>query len=156
MYQEIYGCTLIHQSKYIDKGNLYVGGIKSLDYIKKYQFGAIISAIEKLDKQIPEYIHHFRIVAYDETNFNLSEYFEQTNSFIKQHLEKTNVLVHCQVGVSRSVSILIAYFIKEMNMNFDIALQYIKDKREFVYPNEGFQDQLHQYYLKCKDNSKID
>ncbi|CAD8097151.1 unnamed protein product [Paramecium primaurelia] len=156
MQQEIYGCTLIHQSKYKEKGNLYVGGIKSLEYIQKYKFGAIISAIEKLDKKIPDYVHHLRIVAYDEPNYNLFEHFQQTNSFIKHHLEITNVLVHCQVGVSRSVSILIAYFIKELHMSPDVALQYIKEKRDFVYPNEGFQHQLQQYYEKCQENNKID
>ncbi|CAK83829.1 unnamed protein product (macronuclear) [Paramecium tetraurelia] len=156
MYKEIYGCTLIHPSKYTEKGNLFVGGIKSLDQIQKHKFGAIISAVEKLDKQIPDYIHHLRIVAYDEPNFNLSEHFEQTTSFIKQHLESTNVLVHCQVGVSRSVSLLMAYFIKELHMTPDAALQYIKNKRDFVCPNEGFQQQLRIYYDKCQENNKID
>lgn len=61
MNPEIFGCTLIHPSKDKNKGNLYVGGIKSLKFINEHKFGAIISAVEKLDEKIPNYVHHLRI-----------------------------------------------------------------------------------------------
>ena len=53
MNPDYFGCTLIHKSNFNDKGNLYVGGIKSLDSIKKYKFGAIISVIDELEYKIP-------------------------------------------------------------------------------------------------------
>ncbi|CAD8115731.1 unnamed protein product [Paramecium sonneborni] len=150
MIPDYFSCTLIHKSNFFDKGNLYVGGIQSLDSIKKYKFGAIISVIDELEYKIPSHIHHLRIVAPDEPNFKLSEHFEKTCKFIKSHLTKTNVLVHCQVGISRSVSIMMAYFIKEMNMKPDEALLYIQNKRDFVHPNEGFRLQLQNFYEQCQ------
>lgn len=53
MNPDYFGCTLIHKSNFTDKGNLYVGGVKSLDSIKKYKFGAIISVIDELEYKIP-------------------------------------------------------------------------------------------------------
>ncbi|CAD8166554.1 unnamed protein product [Paramecium pentaurelia] len=149
MNPDYFGCTLIHKSNFPDKGNLYVGGIKSLDSIQKYKFGAIISVIDELDYKIPKQIYHLRIVAPDEPNFKISDHFEKTCKFIKVYLKQTNVLVHCQVGISRSVSVMMAYFIKEMNMKPDDAFLYIQDKREFVHPNEGFRLQLQKFYEEC-------
>jgi hypothetical protein len=33
---------------------------------------------------------------------------------------------------------MMAYFIKEMKMTPDAALLYIKEKRDFICPNDGF------------------
>ncbi|CAD8202809.1 unnamed protein product [Paramecium octaurelia] len=150
MNPDYFGCTLIHKSNFQDKGNLYVGGVKSLDSINKYKFGAIISVIDELEYKIPTQIYHLRIVAPDEPNFQISEHFEKTCKFIQVYLKKTNVLVHCQVGISRSVSVMMAYFIKEMNMKPDEAFLYIQNKREFVHPNEGFRLQLQKFYEECQ------
>lgn len=44
---------------------------------------------------------------------------------------------------------MIAYFIKELKMKPDEALAYIKSKRDFVSPNDGFKFQLQKYYDQC-------
>ena len=54
------------------------------------------------------------IQAPDEPEFDMLSHFEKTCKFIKLYLPKTNV--------SRSVSIMMAYFIKEMKMTPDAAL----------------------------------
>ena len=49
------------------------------------------------------------------------------------------------MGISRSTSCVIAYFIKVLGYNVMNALQFIKKKRKQVMPNFGFIDQLVQY-----------
>lgn len=40
--------------------------------------------------------------------------------------------MHCIAGVSRSVSMVIAYFIKEHGMHYDEAYRLVKSKRKIV------------------------
>ena len=49
------------------------------------------------------------------------------------------------MGIYRSTSCFIAYFIKVLGYNVMNALQFIKKKRKQVMPNFGFIDQLVQY-----------
>jgi protein-tyrosine phosphatase len=60
--------------------------------------------------------------------------------FMKVNLERTNVsepimqvLVHCMAGVSRSVTIVLAYLIKEKAMGFDQAYALVKNRRRIVH-----------------------
>ncbi|XP_061389998.1 DC-STAMP domain-containing protein 2-like [Musca vetustissima] len=52
------------------------------------------------------------------------------------------VLIHCNAGVSRSASVVIAYLMKYKNMDFEIAHGYVKTRRECIQPNAGFLKQL--------------
>jgi predicted protein tyrosine phosphatase len=52
------------------------------------------------------------------------------------------LLVHCEAGVSRSASLVIAFFILDRGMDFDAALAFVRERRPCVQPNEGFQRQL--------------
>ena len=50
--------------------------------------------------------------------------------------------MHCISGISRSGAMVIAYLIKEKGMNYDEALEYVREKRKCVHPNSGFKRQL--------------
>lgn len=52
------------------------------------------------------------------------------------------VLVHCTLGISRSVTIVAAYIMWRWGFCAARALRYIKEKRITASPNEGFIDQL--------------
>ena len=58
---------------------------------------------------------------------------------------KTNggrVLVHCQGGISRSPSVVIAYLMKMHNETYQDALDLVKRQRKCVRPNANFISQL--------------
>ena len=52
------------------------------------------------------------------------------------------------MGISRSTSCLIAYFVKSLGYKVMNALRFIKRKRKQVMPNYGFLKQLVQYEKK--------
>ena len=45
-------------------------------------------------------------------------YFDETYFFIKKHLAKGNVFIHCKKGVSRSASLVIAYVMRKYKCSF--------------------------------------
>lgn len=55
---------------------------------------------------------------------------------------KENILVHCNAGVSRSPSIVIAYLIIIMKLSYDEAYNTVKSARSCIRPNDGFVKQL--------------
>lgn len=57
---------------------------------------------------------------------------------------KAKLLVHCEVGVSRSATMAIAWVMKSKNKNFYDAFQEVRAQRLEVLPNIGFASQLQQ------------
>jgi hypothetical protein len=66
-----------------------------------------------LETEITKNFNVLWINIFDDLRTNIDQYFQQTNDFLllcKQKNEK--VLVHCQMGISRSSSIVLAYLMK--------------------------------------------
>lgn len=57
------------------------------------------------------------------------------------------VLVHCNAGVSRSTSVVLAYLITRLHLGYDEALSFVKDRKPDVRPNAGFARQLKELML---------
>ena len=55
---------------------------------------------------------------------------------------KHSVYVHCQMGVSRSATIVIGYLMLKENMTLVDAVSLVKSRRPIVNPNPGFIEQL--------------
>lgn len=56
-----------------------------------------------------------------------------------------NVFVHCGRGISRSSTIVMAYLMQTRNMDVSGAFALVSENRPCVYPNIGFQLQLHLF-----------
>lgn len=46
-------------------------------------------------------------------------HFDTAINFIHESLKETNILVHCMAGVSRSVTLVLAYLIKHKGMAYN-------------------------------------
>ena len=66
---------------------------------------------------------------------------EESYQFIKQN-SKSNILVHCVFGKSRSGSVVIYYLMKDKGMKYQEAYDYVYKIRNVLSPNEGFKKQL--------------
>jgi atypical dual specificity phosphatase len=60
------------------------------------------------------------------------------------------------MGVSRSVTLVVAYVITITNMNLVKAHDFVRLRRAFVNPNLGFREQLKKYYDKVKSLTSLD
>ena len=70
---------------------------------------------------------------------------EEAYQFIKENKDK-NIFVHCVFGKSRSASVVIFYVMKEKKINFQEAKTFVKNIRNIVEPNSGFEIELNRYY----------
>ncbi|ODM92469.1 Dual specificity protein phosphatase 19 [Orchesella cincta] len=87
---------------------------------------------------------HLVLDVFDEEVFTLDSHFcSQAFQFIEEakHHGET-VLVHCNAGISRAPSIVIAYLMQFENLSFDNAWEQVKAARPVIKPNFGFQKQL--------------
>jgi dual specificity MAP kinase phosphatase len=59
--------------------------------------------------------------------------------------QNIGVLVHCLAGVSRSVTITVAYLMSHMRLSLNDAFSLVRSRKSNVGPNFYFMEQLHAF-----------
>ena len=78
--------------------------------------------------------------------YELDNYLSKAIRFIKRSIDNDEgVLVHCQAGVSRSASIVIAYIMAEYKWTFLKSYLFVRGKRNIIDPNPTFKKCLIKY-----------
>jgi hypothetical protein len=85
-----------------------------------------------------------RANAIDVEGYNIESIFKQSSNFIENAIdkEKVPIYVHCAEGVSRSVTIVLAYMILKRNMTLSASFDAIQKVRWCAQPNISFWQQL--------------
>jgi protein-tyrosine phosphatase len=126
--------------------NLYLCGITAVQYKQVYEIldiGAIFTIGQNLKPIILDNIAHYilPIEDHESTQFDFS-IIDTIHEFISKNIK---CIVHCQMGVSRSVSIVMAYLMKYENKSYYDSLHYVKKCRKCASPNPGFVKQLIEF-----------
>jgi atypical dual specificity phosphatase len=94
-------------------------------------------------------IQYLRVPIDDMFYENISNYFDTTYEFIEKSVrENKGILVHCHAGISRSSTILIAYFMRLNKWTYKEAYDFVKSKRSIIDPNIGFKKSLLEFEKK--------
>ena len=136
--------------------NIYLGDFRTadnIDILKEHNITHIINCAFNLPNKYPEQITYKRLELRDETDQPIIEKLEEAYQFIKENKDK-NIFVHCVFGKSRSASVVIFYIMKEKKLNFNEAKNYVKNIRQIVEPNSGFENELNRYYEEHIKNDK--
>ena len=96
---------------------LYHGNIdhaSNMDLLTKLGIRHIVNTCnEPLEEKITKNFNVLWVNIEDDDCANINQHFQQTNDFLFSCKEKKEkVLVHCQMGISRSSSIVLAYLMK--------------------------------------------
>ncbi|KDR17551.1 hypothetical protein L798_08461, partial [Zootermopsis nevadensis] len=92
--------------------------------------------------------HYLCVMASDTPDQNLTQYFPLCNDFIHAaRLRGGNVLIHCLAGMSRSVTVAVAYIMSVTSLNWKEALKVVRVGRAVANPNFGFQKQLQNFEM---------
>jgi len=105
----------------------------------------------------------------DDPWVDISLTFEESNDFIDKALSNPTdkIMIHCQRGISRSVTLLLAYKLKKINEKKQIpvdqieqtilsVLAEVKIHRKIADPNEGFLIALKKYISQMTDKKEND
>ncbi|EFC48194.1 predicted protein, partial [Naegleria gruberi] len=96
-----------------------------------------------LGKHVPKQIKFKRIALKDEREQDILTFLQEGIDYINVALqEKKKILVHCVIGKSRSASFVIAFVMSHFKYNLKQALEYVKERRDIIRPNDGFIKQL--------------
>lgn len=61
------------------------------------------------------------------------------------------VLVHCLAGVSRSVTITVAYLMHKCSLSLNDAFNLVRSRKSNVAPNFHFMEQLHSFEIELRN-----
>jgi protein-tyrosine phosphatase len=138
--------------------NIYIGDLSSSlnqSELKKHGITTILSVYNGSYDVYPKDFNYKIVNINDDNWVNIYEHFNDCVKFIDDAVQKDEkVLVHCQRGVSRSVSMVIAYLISKQNYTYDTALEKIRETRAIANPNGGFKEQLIRYRKEMVEETK--
>lgn len=113
--------------------------------LEAHKITHVLNVTERAGNQW-EGIKYLQIQATDGTRFDLAAHFAQAHAFINEAKESgAAVLVHCEYGISRSATVVIAWLIKHHGMTLKEAFEHTKAQRRVIMPNEGFLKQLSDF-----------
>ena len=141
----------------IDKitDKIYLGdidGANEINYLKQEGITHLISLVEETySLEYEEGLFKRIIIDIDDgENENIFQYFKKCIEFIEQ---SSKIFIHCMAGVSRSASIVIAYLLWKERKSYNETYFYVKNKRRYIGPNQGFVNQLKYFEQKLKENN---
>ncbi|KAG0292331.1 Dual specificity protein phosphatase 1 [Dissophora globulifera] len=89
---------------------------------------------------------HYKNLSWTHHQRNLQSEFPMAFAFIEETKNMGGkVLVHCQLGVSRSASLVIAYVMKTLQMNLTDAYEFVKTRSSVISPNMSLMYQLAEF-----------
>ncbi|CAL8359000.1 unnamed protein product [Lota lota] len=128
--------------------HLYLGCAKdstNLDILEQYGIKYILNVTPNLPNLFENAgeFKYKQIPISDHWSQNLSQFFPEAISFIDEARgQKCGVLVHCLAGISRSVTVTVAYLMQKLTLSMNDAYDIVKMKKSNISPNFNFMGQL--------------
>ena len=123
------------------KGILYLSGRSILSLYKQYKIDHLIS-LTPLQNILPDIQHDILEIDDNSNPENLQKLENNMTNILeniyKSIIEGNVVCVHCNAGVSRSVTLVIAYLMKYDKLTWYDALKQVQHVRPVICPNRGF------------------
>lgn len=156
--------------------NIFVGDLASASNIEAMKQQGITHVLFVMNggyKLFPDEMEYKLIHVNDDPWIDISKYFNESNEFIDSAIgteelrNKNKIIIHCQRGVSRSVTLLVAYElwkrnckevikIKDIDSQIESIISNIKIHRSIAEPNSGFMLCLKKYVYELNNYDWID
>ncbi|KAI3647940.1 hypothetical protein MP228_008161 [Amoeboaphelidium protococcarum] len=141
--------------KVIDR--LYISSgdaAKKLDVLVANNITHVVNVATNIPNLFPEKFTYLAKDIADIPDAPLLKVLDDVLPFIHEaHKDNGSVLVHCNQGISRSASIIIAYLMKYQKASLAEAVQKTAEARPQIKPNYGFEQQLQKFEKHIKSLS---
>jgi len=128
--------------------SIWVGSLqatKDTRNLKRLGITSILTTARGLDVCPDRAFRHREVLMADHPAEDLLGKLDGCFDFLDEELAaERRVLVHCASGVSRSVSVCVAYLMVRRKMNLKSSLECVRRNRRFANPNVGFMIQLNE------------
>lgn len=142
-------------SRILDR--VYLSGedaVKSKTNLKLNGITHVLNLTTNVENLFEPELVYKKIRVNDVSHEDMRECFEHSIEFIERALaanDTNRVLVHCNAGVSRSASVVMAYLMKSsVCASFQEAYEFVRKIRPAVAPNPGFVRQLKEFESRLK------
>lgn len=138
---------------------LWLGDIQTATddtFLEKHNIACIINCTATLPfSKLPSIKYKYRVPVKDNQQqdqiYLMYTLLDRTVNIIQKHLPYNNILVHCHAGRQRSVSIIVAFFMKCGAVNLHDAIICVQSKRDIAgQPSFNFMQALKEYELELQ------
>ena len=141
---------------------LYLGNIHhalNLSTLRALGITHIVNCTQSIENRFgTKGIGYCRVPVNDKSSESILHYFVKAIRFIekvrgeKSGKNANRIMIHCHAGISRSSTITCAYLMFSWKMTMFDALAHVQSKRYQIQPNQGFKNQLLDFYLYLEQN----
>lgn len=129
--------------------HLYLGNFQhasQLDILQRLGITSLMNVSKSCKNCFEDMYEYMTIPVDDNDSADLSSWFDSAIAFIDDVKAKGGrVLVHCRAGVSRSVTICLAYLMFTAKIRLEAAFEHVRSKRSMISPSLNFMRQLEQF-----------
>jgi len=139
--------------------NLWLGNVKSAydqAFHSKYNIKYIISVFDEFDETKRNKNVNYILYPIKDSQLcevDLTHLFKSTGKIIQKALGENNgVLVHCKRGHHRSASVVVAFLIDHLKVDYKTAVKYINKLRPCALRRDScIGKELYRYYLQINN-----
>jgi len=142
-----------------EKGTVFLGNqdvAQNLDWLLQSDIKAIVNATSEIKNFYPNQFTYKKLPLTDSEDCKISKYFDDASDFINEHRKSGSILIHCQKGQSRSVTLIFSYLIKNEGMSLSEVWDFFERNRIKTTMNIGFQQQLMLWEKKITNKNTKD
>ena len=135
---------------------IYLGNedtARDKELLKKLNISHILICAEGCEPFFPNDYTYKILYIDDAIDENILSWLKEAFEFIDSSVN--NIYIHCVMGISRSPTIVIGYLMYKKKMKYEEAYDFVRNKRNAISPNSGFQEQLKKFEKILEDNNYI-
>uniref|UniRef100_A0A1I7Y1U5 Dual specificity protein phosphatase n=1 Tax=Steinernema glaseri TaxID=37863 RepID=A0A1I7Y1U5_9BILA len=128
---------------------LYVGSedvARSWEILERYGVTHVVNCASRVENWFPCRLEYLQVHVVDILTANIKQHFPSVLDFMRRAIVGGGtVFVHCNAGISRSTTFVIAYLMKFEGLSYEEALAEVRKTRAIARPNDGFARQLKEF-----------
>ena len=135
---------------------IYLGNedtARDKELLKKLNISHILICAEGCEPFFPNEYTYKILYIDDAIDENILSWLKEAFEFIDSSVN--NIYIHCVMGISRSPTIVIGYLMYKKKMKYEEAYDFVRNKRNAISPNPGFQEQLKKFEKILEENNYI-